>query len=316
MTKVISFNNKFNNINNSIITFGNFDGIHLGHSKLISDLVIKAKELKGISLLITFKNHTKKVLCKNSDFKLITPFDKKIQILKTFNLDYIVVIDFDDDFSRISATSFIKSIIFKFNPGTIFLGYDNKFGYQGEGDIVFLKKYLNNKQSNINIIQFDELVINGQLIKSSIIKNLILEGAVDKIKFYLGKYLEIDGTVIRGKRIGHKLGFPTANIKLNFSEQILPIHGVYYVNFKFGRSNYKGLCNIGYNPTFNSNKKKINIETYLLIEEFLDLYEKKISIEFVERIRDEKKFNNKDELINQINNDIRSIERRSDINNG
>tara|TARA_Y100001970_G_scaffold293636_1_gene441859 strand:- start:4638 stop:5588 length:951 start_codon:yes stop_codon:yes gene_type:complete len=316
MTKVFSFNDDLNFSDKSVVTFGNFDGIHLGHAELISNLIEKSKSVNAKSVLITFNNHTKQVLCEDSDFKLITPFNNKIKVLKTFGLDYVVVIDFDEKFSKISAVDFTKTIISKFNPAVIFLGYDNKFGYKGQGNIEFLREYLNNEELDINVVEFDEFVIDNRLVKSSIVKNLILKGAIDQIKFYLAKNLEIDGTVVEGKKIGSKLGFPTANIKLKFSEQILPNHGVYYVNFKFDRKNYKGLCNIGYNPTFNSDVNKINIETYLLIEKEIDLYGKEVSIEFIKRIRSEKKFNSKDELINQIKNDIKSIETRSDINNG
>ena len=304
MSQIINFNDT-QTISSSVITLGNFDGIHLGHRDLINNLVSKSKEMNNTpSLLITFNPHTQNIVNKNDDFKLITLHDNKVTLLKEYDIDYISIIDFDDDFSKLSAEEFIELIIQKYNPKSIIIGYDSKFGYKGRGDYLFLKEYL--YQRNINIYQNKPYSLNGKIIKSSLIKNLLIDGDIKSVNKYLGRRFSISGTIIKGEKIGQLLGFPTANLRLTDKQQIIPKVGVYSVTLFFDNVEYKALCNIGHRPTFLKNGK-LSIESYIINYNKFDLYGKKINIKFNFYIREEKTFNNKEDLVKQINKDIEVI---------
>ena len=304
MPKVINFNNKLDNIN-SIITLGNFDGVHLGHKQLINNLIDKRLEKTGLSsILITFNPHTQFVINRNKKFKLIDSYESKIKQLKKYNIDYISIIDFDKSFSKLSAKDFIDTIVRKYNPSSIIIGYDSKFGYKGEGDYTFLKKYLS--RHDIDVLQNKSYSYNGEIIKSSFIKRLIEKGDIESVNKYLDREFTLSGVVVKGDKIGKSLGFPTANLDLKNKEQIIPKVGVYYVTLVVDNVEYKALCNIGYRPTFFENGDLV-IESYIVEHGDFNLYDKKIDIKFNSYIRDEKTFNNKEDLVKQIKKDIKII---------
>jgi len=306
MPEFININN-FDKIDNSVISFGNFDGFHLGHQNLISSLIDNAIKYNSKSILIIFKPHTKKIIINDDNFKEISPYDIKIKLLSSTKLDFVVTVDFSEDFSNISAEDFVYLINKKFNPLLILIGYDNKFGYKGMGSFDFLRKMIKKNNWTIELTEFKPFALQSNIIKSSVIKNYIADGNIENANIYLGRNYEISGTIVEGKQIGNNLGFPTANLKIDFSEQILPMHGVYYVNLTFENISYKGLCNIGYRPTFNDNVNRISIETHLKINNDINLYGKKVIIKFLRFIRKEIQFKNKDELIKQIKEDIQLI---------
>ena len=294
-----------NKIDNSIISFGNFDGFHLGHQSLVSSLIENADKYKAKSVLVIFRPHTKKIIMKNDDFKEISPYKVKVELLKSTKLDFVVTVNFSKDFSNVSAEDFICLINKKLNPVLILIGYDNKFGSKGRGSFDFLKKLIKKNNMNIKLNEFKPFLLGGNIIKSSIIKRDIVNGKIENANICLGRKYGISGIVIRGNQLGKKIGFPTANLKMDFSEQILPMHGVYYVNLIFENISYEGLCNIGCRPTFNDDKDKINIETHLKINDNMNLYGERVIIKFLKFIRKEIQFRNKDELISQIKEDIK-----------
>ena len=302
---IIGFNDNLR-VSSSVITLGNFDGIHLGHKSLIDNLITESKKIEDSpSLLITFNPHTQDILSQNNDLELITLHEAKIELLNNYEIDYISIVDFDDNFSKLSAEEFIELIIEKYNPKSIIIGYDSKFGYKGRGDYLFLKEYLS--QKNINVYQNKPYSLNGKIIKSSLIKNLIIKGDIESVNKYLGRRFTISGRIIKGDKIGHSLGFPTANLSLRDTQQIIPKVGVYSVTLFFDNVEYKALCNIGHRPTFFENGK-LSIESYIINYDESNLYDKKVDIKFNFYIREEKAFANKEDLIKQINKDIQVIE--------
>ena len=298
MPKIIKFNETIKTTS-SVVIFGNFDGVHLGHQSLIDDL-IKYGHNK-IKILVTFHPHTQTIVKNTNSLKLITLYEDKLKLLSTFNIDYISTINFNKSFSKLSPEKFIDTIINKYNPQTIIMGYDNNFGFKGKGNYNFLKKYLFDK--NIDLYQNKPFSLNGSIIKSSLIKELIINGDIKSANNYLGRKFKLSGKITNGNKIGKKIGFPTANLKLEDKQQIIPKVGVYSVNLLVGTRKYKALCNIGYRPTFFE-KGKLSIESYIVNHNQLDLYNTYISLEFNFFIREERKFNNKEGLVKQIKKDI------------
>ena len=304
--QVVQFND-FKISDKTILTFGNFDGLHIGHSSLIEKMMRLANKHNLKSVLITFNPHTKTVLNKNGENKIITPYPFKVKLFDKYCIDYLSIIDFDKIFSKIEADMFIDKILKCYNPSYILIGYDNRFGYKGKGCYEFLNNYISSK--DIQIIRFDEYYSDGKLIKSSLIKEALLDGNVKKASCFLGRKFSLYGKIVKGKGRGRLLGFPTANLKLSYKEQIIPKVGLYYVNFVDENKSYKALCNIGYRPTFD-NDKMLSIESYIIEDGNFNLYNKDIRIEFLEYLREESTFDSKEELIRQIKNDIACIKKQ------
>tara|TARA_Y100000590_G_C15704711_1_gene1008146 strand:- start:1253 stop:2170 length:918 start_codon:yes stop_codon:yes gene_type:complete len=300
MSTVIDFNNNLN-IDSSILTFGNFDGVHIGHLNLIDTLVSKANEKRLKSVLITFNPHTRSII-NNEKINILTPHSEKINLLQKTNLDYIATIDFNESFSKILKNDFIDLLLEKYNPKIIVLGYDNRFGYKGLGDYRFLCDYLSNHQ--IQIIKYNPYKKYSKIAKSSLVKKLILNGDIRKANKFLGRLYTLYGSIVEGKKEGRKIGFPTANLKISDIQQIIPKVGVYSVNFKIGQATHNALCNIGYRPTFEINGN-LSIESYIVDSDEFNFYGNEVSIEFKDFIREEKKFTNKEELIKQIETDLK-----------
>ena len=306
MPEIIDFNDSDICISSSVVTLGNFDGLHLGHIDLINKLISECADIDNSkSILITFNPHTQEIINPNKNIKLITPHKEKEKILCNYDIDYISIIEFNDQFSKLSPGEFIDLIISKYNPKTIILGYDSRFGYRGEGNYSFIKKYLSNK--NIKVLKNKSYALNDTIIKSSLVKKIINDGDIESANTYLGRRFSLFGKIIKGDKIGSLIGFPTANLYLNNKQQIIPKVGVYCVTLFFDNAEYKALCNIGYRPTFFENGE-LSIESYILNYNDSDLYDKEVRIKFDFHIRGEKKFENKEALVKQINKDIRVLD--------
>ena len=219
-----------NTLSKSIVTFGNFDGIHLGHNYMIQKLSKLSSENDIPSVLITFDPHTNVILNKISknNFKILTTFKQKCDILNLYRIDYLCKISFDKQFSKIRAQDFMNLIIKKYNPKIILIGYDNYFGNKREGSYKFIKE--NNSFKHIELIKINQYKYNNNSIKSSIIKDMIQNGSIDKGNLYLGRKYSINGYVIKGDGLSKETGFKTANIKLTNNKQLIPGNGVYSVN--------------------------------------------------------------------------------------
>lgn len=286
---------------NGVVTLGNFDGIHKGHQVLMEKLNNKSKEIDGTSIAITFEPHPARFFNKGEQLPLITLYEQKVELLEKTGLDVLICIPFIESFASIAATEFIEDILVKrIGMKAIIVGKDYTFGKDRLGTIDLLKEYA-------QVLDF-EVIVPGWInapgtdesrISSTRIRNIITEGRVDRAMELLGRYYQIRGKVETGrKRGGRLLGFPTANI--NLQDELCPKTGVYAVTVECCNEKYKGVANIGYSPTFDDNIFTVEVHIFDFDDE---IYEQNIRVNFVQRLRDEKKFSDISDLIDQINRD-------------
>lgn len=286
------------------VALGNFDGIHLGHQKLINSMVTESKRLGLKSSLLLFKTHTRTITDDNQP-KIITTNEQKFRIAKDLGVDIVYIMDFDKNVMKLSGEEFIKNIVIhKMNSKLLVVGFDYKFGYKASGDSNTLIEL--GKKYKMDVMVLEPISDQEEVIGSTEIRNLILEGNIVKANKFLGRPYSIIGKVINGSNRGNKLGFPTANIK-TYSNMVIPKTGVYKTNTILNGKSYMSATNIGYNPTFN--EKLLKIETHIL--DFNgNIYGDNIEVEFLDFLRDDIKFDNKDDLINQMNIDIEKIKNK------
>ena len=282
-----------------VIAIGNFDGIHLGHQKVINEARKKAKSKKLPFGIITFEPVP--VMYFNSKIKnhrINSLEQKKIQ-LKKLKLDFLIIIKFNKIFSSLTAEKFIKEIIYnKTKCSFLYVSKNFKFGYKRKGNIQTLKKY--EKLYNFKCLIIRPYKKNKKIISSTLIREKIINGKIREANTLLNREWNIKGKVIKGRQLGRKIGFPTCNLQLN--DYIVPRNGVYAVKVKGSNFNKKGIANVGFRPTFNG--KKLLLETNIFgIDK--NLYNKEIDISFKKFIRQEKKFKNLEHLKKQIKIDIK-----------
>ncbi|MFA3782489.1 bifunctional riboflavin kinase/FAD synthetase [Melioribacteraceae bacterium 4301-Me] len=292
------------NINNNtiryVVTVGTFDGLHIGHMKIIDSVVRKAQSVNGQSVLVTFEPHPRLVLSKDYNIKLLTTFDEKRKLLQEAGIDNLIVINFTKQFSQLSSEEFIYHyIVQKIGAQHMIIGYDHKFGKDRNGDVNKLKQL--GEKWNFSVTSVPPAKINGEIISSTLIRNALNDGDIEKANLFLGRAYSFSGTVVEGVKRGRTLGFPTANIHLNNEMKLIPKRGVYFCSVKLMNENLYGLMNIGIRPTFE-NKKELVIEVHILNFND-DIYGQELEIDLIKRIRDEKKFESKEQLVNQIEND-------------
>ena len=293
--------NKFPAIQNSVVTIGNFDGLHLGHMKIINLIKNISREKAIKSVLVTFNPHPTQVISNPSNRYLITSIDRKIELLKKMNIDFVYIIDFNKEFAKTKGEIFIEKFLYdKFHPTHIVVGYDHFFGNNREGSISLLEKY--SRRLNYKTHALEEVKVKNLPVKSKIIRDLIRNGDIIKANNLLGWDYSFYGRVVHGSGLGSKLSFPTANICTNCKFQLLPKNGVYSTALiiKNNKKIYNSICNIGFRPTFNKNNDKKIVEVHILSDEKFNIYNHEVELIFKKHIRDEMKFNNAQELINQI----------------
>jgi riboflavin kinase/FMN adenylyltransferase len=283
----------------SVITMGTFDGLHNGHTKIIEQVVQIAEKDNLKSILLTFEPHPQLVL-KNKipDVQLLSTIEEKLELLKKFQLDLVIVIEFNREFSQYPYQDFVKEILIsKLKMNHLVIGYDHHFGKNREGNIESVQNLSQNLGFKVSKV---EPLYNGdQLISSSLIRQLIARGEMDDAARYLGRLYPIKGTVIRGDGRGKKMSFPTANMAVENKHKIVPGDGVYAVDVEVLNKPFKGMMNIGERPTF-STYKALEVNIFGLDN---DIYEEKITVKFKKRLRDEIKFSSVDELVNQLKSD-------------
>jgi riboflavin kinase/FMN adenylyltransferase len=281
-----------------IATIGAFDGVHPGHMKILERVSMLAQEKNFKSILITFYPHPKLIINRGmAGVKLLTTIDEKINILKNTFLDRLLIIPFDREFSQISYDCFVKDIILeKVNAKGIVVGYDHAFGNNREGDFNRLEQLA--KLHNFYVEKVNPFKVNGQVISSTFLRRQLLEGDVHNTIKWLGRRYSLCGKVIKGESRGRKLGFPTANIDIDFQEKLVPDNGVYAVDAIIEKKRVKGMMNIGYKPTFSKHLER-GIEVNLFDFNGM-IYGKNIKVEFKKRLRDEKKFESAKELAAQL----------------
>jgi riboflavin kinase/FMN adenylyltransferase len=287
----------YKNIKNPIVTVGTFDGVHFGHQKIIQRLQKIAKKNNGESVLLTFDPHPRKILLNDQGLKLIHTINEKINILENLGLDHIVIYPFTLEFSKFSAKRYIDDLLIqKLGTHTLVIGYDHHFGNDREGNIDLLKKYEKSNPFYLEEIKAHE--VQEIKISSTKVRSAIEKGNIHLVNDYCGHFYEFSGEVIHGNGIGKTIGTPTANIKLNSNEKIIPLDGVYAVVCQIKDANYKGIMNIGVKPTVDDVQKR-TIEIHLFDYE-KDIYGQDLRAKVIERIRDEVKFNSLKNLKSQI----------------
>ncbi len=283
----------------SVVTVGTFDGIHLGHQDIINKLqeISKTKILK--SIVLSFLPHPKIVLQNSSDIMLINSLDEKVNTLKKYNIDYFVIKDFDIAFSRLTALEFVRDVLVnKLNAKHIIVGYDHHFGRNRDASIIQLKEF--GYVYEFDVTELSPRKLNNVSISSTKIRELLLIGNIELANKYLNDYFMLTGIVVKGMGRGKNLGFPTANIRTVDDNKLIPKNGVYIVASKIDSKTYYGMMNIGNNPTFKDKKKSIEIHFFDLN---YSIYDKRITIKIIKRIRDEKQFKTPELLINQLKKD-------------
>ncbi len=284
---------------NHIITIGSFDGVHLGHVQVLKELKKKSIRKKIPSVIFTFSPHPKSILEENSKIKLLQSFDEKIERLEKYGIDYLFVQKFDEEFAATSFDDFVNKILIeKLKMKTLLLGYDNHFGKNQEGNFEHLSEIM----PEIEIKKSIPIIICNEKISSSKIRNYIEAGNIYIANKMLGYDYFIQGKVVAGKGVGRKLGFPTANVKINDEKKIIPKNGVYETTVIINNNQYKAVCNIGFQPTIAEDNKR-TIEVHI-IDFDKNIYGEKIKLLFLKRIRDEKKFETTKELISAIKKDL------------
>ena len=294
--KVVDLDQGFTDVDPKVVALGNFDGIHLGHQKLMKRNVEIAKSLNLIPSVLLFKENTKKTLTKESLY--LTSIDDKIDILSKLGIEDFCILEFDDKFKSLSPLEFIRDILYKkLNTKVVVVGKDYKFGKNASGDIETLKKYEEEFSYKTEVIDF--IYDEDEKISSRTIREMIKNSELEKANEYLNRPYKIRGIVGHGYKRGRTLNFPTANLKVNY-DYVIPADGVYLTRVTVKGKSYFALTNIGTNPTFENRERKI--ETYIL--DFSDdIYDELVSIEFLEFFRGDFKFNNVDELIDQMETD-------------
>lgn len=281
------------------VTIGNFDGVHLGHIPILKKIIEEAHGENRKALVITFDPHPKKVLHPDiKPFYLITTLEEKIQLLEEVGIDGVVLLPFSIEFSKISAEAFVNQILwYTLHIRKIFVGHDYSFGKNKVGNVTFLAN--KGKKFGFGVEVFSAVKFGDETISSTRLRYAILNGNVKMAMRLLGRPYIVSGTVIPGKHRGTALGIPTANIKPE--KELIPTEGVYAVIVQLEDNRYKGVLNIGFNPTFSDNER--SIEVYIL-DFGENIYGKSVKVFFIDRIRDEVKFDTPEQLVGQIKKDV------------
>jgi riboflavin kinase/FMN adenylyltransferase len=281
-------------------TIGIFDGVHVGHKKIISIMRKDAKEKGLTSCVITFYPHPQKVL-RGTDVPLIVPLKERFRLLEKENVEVTVCYSFTKEFASISAEDFVKDILVrKLNVKSIFVGPDFLFGRKRGGNVELLETM--GKKYRFETRMVEPAILDGEVVSSTAIRNLIEDGMVKKAARFLGDYFSMDGRIKEGEKRGRKLGFPTAN--LDTSWEIFPKRGVYITWTYLEGERFRSITNVGLRPTFGENQ--LLIETHI-IDFKGDVYGKTMRIEFIDRLRDERRFESIDALIAQISKDVERV---------
>ncbi|TYP95451.1 riboflavin kinase / FMN adenylyltransferase [Fodinibius salinus] len=288
-------------ITNSVVTVGTFDGVHAGHRAIVDTVAQKAVERNARSVIVTFDPHPRDIINPGDDgIKLLTTLEERAEILDELGIDTMVVIPFDRDFSLLTSEEFVRDIVYeKIGVSEFVIGYDHKFGRNREGTIETIEKIGMELDFDTYVVSKREVGV--KTVSSTAIRNIISEeGDMEQAARFLQRPYKITGTVIHGDKRGKEIGFPTANIKPENPKKIIPKDGVYAVKVQVGEHQLHGMMNIGTRPTFEGEARTLEVNLFDFDGE---IYGKEIEVQFFNRIRDEKKFEGKEELISQLKED-------------
>ena len=297
---------RYTNISNyqtgpgTVVTIGTFDGVHLGHQKIL-DRVTGIAKAEGLeSLVLTFFPHPRMVLQAQSSVELLQTIDERAAHIEAKGIDHLVVHPFDQAFSRLTAEQYVKGVLVdQFNVKKICIGYDHRFGCNRTADITDLIEFA--KKYGFEVEQISAQEIDEVSVSSTKIRKALQEGNVAVAKDYLGYSYQLSGNVVKGQQLGRTIGFPTANVQPTESYKLVPMKGVYAVTVTTPNGHYLGMCNIGTRPTV-SNDSSVSIEVHLLDFQG-DLYDQNLQLTFVARLREEQKFSDIETLKAQLAED-------------
>ena len=285
--------------NKAFVTIGTFDGVHIGHQKVLANLVINAKKNNASSVLLTFFPHPRMVLQKDTDIKLINTIDERIELLKKTGLEVLVIHEFTEDFAEKTALDFVKNVLVdKLKISKLIIGYDHRFGKNREGNFEQLTAY--GKSFGFKVGKIPQQEIDHIAISSTKIRKAIEIGNIEEANRNLGYAFMLTGEIVKGNNLGEKIGFPTANLAIQETYKLLPKTGSYVVKSNLENETVYGMMNIGFNPTVKGKKLTIEIHFFDFNK---DLYGRKIQIDVLKFLRDEQKFNSIENLKNQLDKD-------------
>lgn len=296
---------EFTPLANAIVTTGTYDGVHKGHRKILQALVETARKSNGESVVITFWPHPRKIIGtgNSEEIKSLSTLDEKIEILSGLGIDHLLVIPFNREFSELSSEEFIHSILIgKIGTKKLVIGYDHKFGKNREGSFDYLSE--NSGSFGFEIQEIPRQDLNDIGVSSTEIRKALTKGDVSTAALYLEQPYKLKGIVVKGRQLGRTIGFPTANIKVNDPEKLIPADGVYAVYVKYKKDIFKGMLNIGFRPTVEGIGKTIEVH---LLEFDKEIYGEELEIQFIRFVRPEQKFDGIDKLKAQLEVDKRTI---------
>jgi riboflavin kinase/FMN adenylyltransferase len=303
--KIYTHINEFKQIKNAVLTIGTFDGVHIGHQKIISRLKEVAQQKGGETVILTFFPHPRMILHPDDlNIKLISTMDEKAELMKNLGIDHLIITPFTRDFSNLNPQEYIKDILVeKIGTTHIIIGYDHRFGKDRSGGLAELQNYAS--ELGYEVEEIPEQDIDDVAISSTKIRNALLSGDVKTAENFLGYPFHLSGKVIKGDQIGRTIGFPTANLFIEESYKLIPSDGIYAVSvdFKSGQlkdKSAKGMAYIGHRPTINGMSRNIEVNIFDFNE---DIYGETIRLNFLKYLRDDQKFNSLDELKEQLRKD-------------
>ena len=285
---------------NSIVTLGTFDGVHLGHQKILKEVVDRSRELNSKSFLLTFDPHPRKVVSQDYKLHVLSTLDEKMVFFANAGIDDVLVVNFTNRFSQLSPGDFIlKYLVEGIGVSEVVIGYDHHFGKGRNGDFNFLVQM--GKDHNFKVTTVSEYSIGNSIISSTKIRKALIEGDIKKANKMFGRLYRFSGKVIHGDKRGKKLGFPTANLKIEDKDKLLPAIGIYAIECYVKNKKHYGLLSVGKRPTFHEDGDVVP-EVYIF--DFNEnIYNMVIEVSIVERIRGEEKFISVEDLIRQMEKD-------------
>ena len=299
--KIFQKTSSFSSEEKTFVTIGTFDGVHFGHQKIIEKLVSEAKKEQKKSVLLTFFPHPRMVLQKDASIELINTINERANLLEKTGLDYLIIHPFSRAFSRTTALEFVRDILVnQLNISKLIIGYDHHFGKNREGNITQLTEYSHLYDFKVEEIPAQD--IDDVSVSSTKIRRALHEGNLKTANHYLGYNFMLNGNVVNGKKLGGKIGYPTANIDIKEDYKLIPKTGVYVVKSTIDKEEVFGMMNIGNRPTVNGNHQTIEVHFFDFNK---DLYHQNLTIELLYFLRDEQKFESLDLLIHQLKKDER-----------
>lgn len=292
-------------VENPVVTTGSFDGVHLGHLKIIHRLKEIAFQTNGESVVFTFSPHPRLILFPGEgNLRLLTTLEEKIDLLEKTGVEHLIIYPFTREFSQLSYIEFVRDVlVHELRTKTLVVGYDHKFGKNREGNFKVLQDL--SSAYHFSVEKLDVLLMDDINVSSTKIRHALQTGNIEKANQYLGYSFRLHGTVIEGQKLGRRIQFPTANIQSSDPNKIIPAFGVYAVFVHVKGKRFRGMMNIGTRPTI-SNADHRSIEVHIIDFEG-DLYNKPIEIEFIKKIREEQKFGSVEELKSQLEKDKQTV---------